>query len=54
MSPIVRISADDGVYMMYTGGTTGRPKGVMLDHGGQMANAKCTLIDASVEPRTFS
>ncbi len=49
--PIVRISADDGVYMMYTGGTTGRPKGVILDHGGQMANAKCTLIDASVEPQ---
>ena len=36
---------------MYTGGTTGRPKGVLLDHGGQMANAKCTLIDASVEPQ---
>jgi acyl-CoA synthetase (AMP-forming)/AMP-acid ligase II len=49
--PDVQISPDDGVYMMYTGGTTGRPKGVLLDHGGQMANAKCTLIDASVEPR---
>ena len=49
--PNVKISTDDGVYMMYTGGTTGRPKGVLLDHGGQMANAKCTLIDASVEPQ---
>ena len=48
--PDVSISPDDGVYMMYTGGTTGRPKGVLLDHRGQMANAKCTLIDASVEP----
>jgi acyl-CoA synthetase (AMP-forming)/AMP-acid ligase II len=48
--PDLPLAADDGVYLMYTGGTTGRPKGVLLDHGGQMANAKCTLIDASVEP----
>ena len=51
VEPDVAIGPDDGVYMMYTGGTTGRPKGVLLDHGGQMANAKCTLIDASVEPQ---
>jgi acyl-CoA synthetase (AMP-forming)/AMP-acid ligase II len=49
--PDVEIAPDNGVYMMYTGGTTGRPKGVLLDHGGQMANAKCTLIDAAVEPQ---
>ena len=48
--PDIEIASEDGVYMMYTGGTTGRPKGVLLDHGGQMANAKCTVIDAAVEP----
>jgi len=48
--PDIEIASEDGVYMMYTGGTTGRPKGVLLDHGGQMANAKCTVIDAAIEP----
>ena len=48
--PDVQIAPNDLAYMMYTGGTTGRPKGVLLDHRGQMANAKCTLIDALVEP----
>ena len=49
----VQLSPNDGVYMMYTGGTTGRPKGVLLDHGGQMANAKCTLIDAWSNHATY-
>jgi acyl-CoA synthetase (AMP-forming)/AMP-acid ligase II len=49
--PAVRADPSDVAYMMYTGGTTGRPKGVLLDHCGQMANAKCTLIDATVEPQ---
>lgn len=49
--PLVRIDRDDIVYMMYTGGTTGRPKGVLLSHGGQMANAKCMLIEIGVQPQ---
>jgi acyl-CoA synthetase (AMP-forming)/AMP-acid ligase II len=48
--PEVRIDPRDVVYMMYTGGTTGSPKGVLLDHAGQMANTKCMLIEASVVP----
>ena len=48
--PDIRIHPRDVVYMMYTGGTTGSPKGVLLDHAGQMANAKCMLIEASVVP----
>ena len=30
----------DLVYLMYTSGTTGWPKGVMLDHSGQVNNAR--------------
>ena len=41
---------DDVVFMMYTGGTTGRPKGVLLDHRGQIENAKTTLVDAGIGP----
>ena len=44
VEPDVHIHSKDVVYLMYTGGTTGSPKGVSLDHGGQMANAKCMLI----------
>jgi acyl-CoA synthetase (AMP-forming)/AMP-acid ligase II len=34
-APRIRRSADD-VYMLYTGGTTGLPKGVMYDTGGML------------------
>ncbi|MDF1777071.1 MAG: long-chain-fatty-acid--CoA ligase [Rhizobiaceae bacterium] len=45
--PEVLSEPDDMVYMMYTGGTTGRPKGVLLDHRGQIENAKSTMADAA-------
>lgn len=48
--PCICAAEDDIVYMMYTGGTTGRPKGVLLDHRGQVHNAKTTLIDAAISP----
>ena len=44
--PAVLAEPDDIVYMMYTGGTTGRPKGVLLDQRGQIENAKSTMADA--------
>jgi long-chain acyl-CoA synthetase len=35
----VAVTADDLAVLMYTGGTTGVPKGAMLTHGNLMANA---------------
>lgn len=48
--PVVAVDRKDIAYMMYTGGTTGKPKGVLLDHAGQMANAKCMLIEVGMAP----
>jgi acyl-CoA synthetase (AMP-forming)/AMP-acid ligase II len=48
--PDVQIDPHDIAYMMYTGGTTGSPKGVLLDHYGQMANSRCMLIEVGAQP----
>jgi 3-oxocholest-4-en-26-oate---CoA ligase len=41
--PMERISRDESdIYMLYTGGTTGMPKGVMYDMGG-LTTAFCTM-----------
>lgn len=50
IEPDVQINPRDVAYMMYTGGTTGSPKGVLLDHFGQMANTKCVLIEVGMQP----
>lgn len=34
--PIVEIDPDDLAYIIYSSGTTGLPKGIMLTHGGQL------------------
>lgn len=51
VEPSVSIGPRDVAYMMYTGGTTGRPKGVLLDHYGQMMNARTMLIEATISKR---
>lgn len=40
----------DLVYIFYTSGTTGRPKGVMLDHYGQVENAKAVITEFELRP----
>lgn len=46
---------DDLAAVMYTGGTTGRPKGVMLSHGNLAINALATLQSSprAAEPVTI-
>ena len=43
--PLVSSAADDVAVMLYTSGTTGRPKGAMLTHGNLSSNARA-LVDA--------
>lgn len=43
--PNVEIEPDDVAYIIYSSGTTGQPKGIMLTHGGQLDNAKAQLAE---------
>lgn len=43
--PALRAEADDLVYLVYTSGTTGRPKGVMHDHQHAIAGAHATTLE---------
>ena len=44
------VTADDLATILYTSGTTGRPKGVMLSHGNLVANVRQALQTLSIYP----
>lgn len=48
--PDVPLSPDSPAIILYTGGTTGASKGVLLSHRNVMANAIDEIVDTDMEP----
>ena len=51
-APAVLVLADEPAVMLYTGGTTGASKGVVLSHRNVMANAIDEIVDTDMGPTT--
>ncbi len=51
--PDVEVGEDDLCQIIYTGGTTGRPKGVMISHRNYMTSAYGSALVSMIGTRTF-
>lgn len=49
--PPVEIGEDDPFCMTYTGGTTGRPKGVLTSHRNRAVTAQTVLVEEALDER---
>ncbi len=49
--PNVAIAEDDPFCMTYTGGTTGRPKGVLMSHRARAATAHTVMVEEALDER---
>jgi fatty-acyl-CoA synthase len=48
--PPLELGSESPAVILYTGGTTGASKGVLLSHGNVMANAIDEIVDTDMEP----
>jgi len=48
--PAVEVRPEDGLLILYTSGTTGLPKGALIDHRANLARLQLARIDGGLEP----
>ncbi len=49
--PDIRLAEDDPFCMTYTGGTTGRPKGVLATHRARAVTAHTVMVEEAIDER---
>lgn len=49
--PAIEIHEDDPFCMTYTGGTTGRPKGVLVSHRNRSVTAHTVMVEEAIDER---